>query len=320
MPCGEGSHCNADVQACCDSNGDCTELEALCCEAQGGVPAGSGTACSDYGEAICTVGWACCHPDPPDPDYCENHEVYACVVDYEGTVHVGLTCDSAGDTDGDGVIDACDNCPDTDNGPDAGTCSEGLVGAACMIDPDCDVDPGDGVCSTAQEDADEDGVGDVCDNCPNEPNPGQGDDDEDGVGDVCDNCPNDYNPDQEDCDGNGVGDVCDTDCDGDGITDACDDDDDNDGVPDDDDVCDHTPATAIGVDPEDGGVITAEDHRLRGTVFGDVDGDCDRDENDLGVLFDTEASCDDGVPDFDENCPECNCPACNSCCPPCSRF
>jgi len=51
-----------------------------------------------------------------------------------------------------------------------------------------------------------------------------GDSDGDGIGDSCDNCPNDSNPDQADCDGDGLGDVCDSD-------------DDNDGVPDVNDVC-----------------------------------------------------------------------------------
>ena len=36
----------------------------------------------------------------------------------------------------------------------------------------------------------------------------QADDDEDGVGNVCDNCPDTPNPDQEDGDENGVGDAC----------------------------------------------------------------------------------------------------------------
>jgi len=57
------------------------------------------------------------------------------------------------DTDGDGICDSDDNCPNTPN-------------------------PG-------QEDADGDGVGDVCDNCENTPNPNQEDSDGDGIGDAC---------------------------------------------------------------------------------------------------------------------------------------
>ncbi|MCK4573440.1 MAG: hypothetical protein KAU36_03670, partial [candidate division Zixibacteria bacterium] len=40
----------------------------------------------------------------------------------------------------------------------------------------------------------------------------QDDVDDDGVGDLCDNCPDDYNPDQADQNGNDIGDVCDGCC------------------------------------------------------------------------------------------------------------
>lgn len=60
-----------------------------------------------------------------------------------------------------------------------------------------------------QEDADEDGAGDVCDNCPGISNPSQADSDNDTHADACDNCPDDINEDQADSDGDGIGDVCD---------------------------------------------------------------------------------------------------------------
>jgi photosystem II stability/assembly factor-like uncharacterized protein len=81
-------------------------------------------------------------------------------------------------------------------------------------------------------DPDSDGIGTLCDNCPNAYNPDQLDSDGDGIGDVCDdctdtdqdgygnpgfpantcpvdNCPYVFNPDQSDIDGDGIGDVCD---------------------------------------------------------------------------------------------------------------
>lgn len=63
------------------------------------------------------------------------------------------------DTDGDGLVGACDNCP--------------LVANA------------------SQEDGDGDGSGDACDNCPVTPNPDQRNSDASAGGDVCDACPSD---------------------------------------------------------------------------------------------------------------------------------
>ena len=107
---------------------------------------------------------------------------------------------------------------------------------SCGTDPD-----GDGLGSLCdncpnfanpnQTDTDSDGAGDGCDNCP-QPNPGQADLDADGYGDICDNCSSRYNPTQLDSDADGLGDACDncpltanvpqTDTDADGIGDACD--------------------------------------------------------------------------------------------------
>ncbi len=117
------------------------------------------------------------------------------------------------DFDGDGVLNASDNCP--------------------MI------------ANANQADADQDGVGDVCDNCPSVANHNQGDVDGDGLGDVCDpdidgdgllnlsdNCDFVVNIDQQASDADTLGDACDNcptvpnndqyDENGDGVGDACD--------------------------------------------------------------------------------------------------
>ena len=99
------------------------------------------------------------------------------------------------DTDDDGLFDHEDNCSTIPNGPDSGTCSAGKIGDSCTSNGDCGCQ---GYCSIDQEDADEDEVGDVCDNCPEFPNANQNDSDGDDVGDTCDNCREKSNPDQLD--------------------------------------------------------------------------------------------------------------------------
>ena len=153
------------------------------------------------------------------------------------------------DTDGDGIPDPVDNCPDIPNADQADGDGDGK-GDACEKDRDNDgIDDEDDNCpdtpNAAQGDADGDGQGDECDddidndgwsndedNCPYIANPDQSDMDGDGKGDVCDestdsdqdgvpdpvdNCPNIPNTDQADNDLDGKGDVCDDDIDGDGI-------------------------------------------------------------------------------------------------------
>ena len=167
------------------------------------------------------------------------------------------------DSDGDGIGDACDACPDGDNSLDAD--SDGVCDALDR-------------CPNANDglDSDSDGIPNACDNCPNTINTNQADFDNDGIGDVCDtctdidgdgagdagypfntcvldNCPFDANEDQLDSDEDGIGDACDIcpdgdnslDADSDGVCDAMDrcpnandgDDIDGDGIPDECDNC-----------------------------------------------------------------------------------
>jgi Thrombospondin type 3 repeat len=183
----------------------------------------------------------------PDSDSGTLGKVLALVRSYE-------------DTDGDGIPDVLDNCPDAPNVSQEDADSDGL-GDPCDPfpgDPDNDFDS-DGVpggydncpyiANPSQLDIDGDGFGEACDgcpadvyndydgdghcgdidNCPEDPNPGQSDNDSDGVGNVCDPFPDDPWNDQ---DGDGFGmfeDNCpndpnpgQSDVDGDAIGDACD--------------------------------------------------------------------------------------------------
>ena len=96
------------------------------------------------------------------------------------------------DSDGDGVPDNIDNCPNKPNGPLLSTCLPGSdkAGETCHSDPDCvNGCSTNGTCGVDQADSDGDGVGDVCDNCPTVCNTQQLDADGDGIGDVCDTTP-----------------------------------------------------------------------------------------------------------------------------------
>ena len=91
------------------------------------------------------------------------------------------------DSDGDGIGDFCDNCPLTSNSNQEDFYPEdGPEGYGNGVGDVCEGD--------AQAfDTDEDLIKDVVDNCPEMYNPKQLDSDNDGIGDECDKCENDPN-------------------------------------------------------------------------------------------------------------------------------
>jgi imidazolonepropionase-like amidohydrolase len=104
-----------------------------------------------------------------------------------------------GDKDGDGVVDASDNCPDVFNAIrvlDKGKQQDfdgDTMGDEC--DP-CPFDANNSACTYNWDanDIDCDGIKNGTDNCAVHENADQKDTDGDGKGDACDKCPNDANP------------------------------------------------------------------------------------------------------------------------------
>jgi hypothetical protein len=142
----------------------------------------------------------------------------------EGIQQLVVCFDTDADSDGDGVCDVADDCPEAANPTQADTNGDGL-GDACADDDHDGLVNTDDNCpfseNPEQEDADGDGFGDVCDNCLDVASETQSDVDYDFIGDACDNCPNETNSDQTDSNSNGIGDACD-DSDGDGLADLYD--------------------------------------------------------------------------------------------------
>ncbi len=144
------------------------------------------------------------------------------------------------DADLDGVTDGNDNCPNTANND--------------------------------QADNDADGIGNVCDSFPNDPD---NDIDSDGIGADIDNCPTISNADQANADGDALGDVCDS------FPNDADNDFDNDGI------SGHIDNCAL--------VSNSDQANLDGDQFGDV---CDPYPNDPANDIDG-----DGISGEVDNCP-----------------
>ncbi len=246
---------------------------------------------------------------------CLTEENAQGITDFLGNINLQGNRDS----DGDGIINVVDNCPDVPN--------------ADGQDKDIDRDGLGDVCDLVNDlDSDGDKILDQVDNCYIIPNPDQTDGDGDGFGDVCDlddvdgdtiidavdNCPNVYNPSQAytfggtitvgdriilvgdacydgDQDGvydtidncRGVGDGNQADPDGDGNGNPCDDDDDGDRIPDISDNCPliHNPSQinsdiAVAISPENQ-VCPAE----VGIAVGNA---CDNDDDNDLVLDDVD--------------------------------
>ena len=98
------------------------------------------------------------------------------------------------DTDGDGIDECHDNCPNTPPGEPIGA-----TGCACSQL---------GLAAGLVEDSDADGVPNVCDNCPNDANTDQANSDGDAIGDACDSCDGDNALINQPCDSPVDADAC----------------------------------------------------------------------------------------------------------------
>ncbi|XP_037536395.1 thrombospondin-4a [Nematolebias whitei] len=298
---------------------------------------------------------------PPENGGCTaNSHCYNTVGSFRcGECKTGFTGDQVGGCHGtrlcpNGQPNPCDIngvCIVERDGSISCVCGIGWAGNGYVCGKDTDIDAypdnnlqcTDNICNkdncvlvpnSGQEDADGDGMGDICDNdadndgiineddnCWIVPNVDQKNSDKDLHGDACDNCRTMDNPSQRDTDQDGLGDECDDDMDGDGLKNVLDNcqqvpnadqrDRDNDGVG---DACDSCPDLAnpnqsdsdndlVGdtcddnIDSDGDGHQNTKDNCP--TVINSSQLDTDKDG--MGDECDSDDD-NDGIPDDDDNC------------------
>uniref|UniRef100_A0A670YX02 Thrombospondin 3 n=1 Tax=Pseudonaja textilis TaxID=8673 RepID=A0A670YX02_PSETE len=202
-----------DIDECNDGNNGGCDPNAICTNTVGSFKCGpckSGFVEKEPGS--CTPQKAC---ESPSHNPCDINGY--CLFERNGDVSCSCNVGWAGngnvcgrDTDIDGYPDEPLPCIDNNK-----HCAQDN----CRLTPNSgqeDAD-NDGIGDQCDDDADGDGIKNVEDNCRLLPNKDQQNSDPDSFGDACDNCPNVPNNDQKDTDQNGEGDACDNDIDGDGI-------------------------------------------------------------------------------------------------------
>ncbi|MEE8409773.1 MAG: DUF4215 domain-containing protein, partial [Myxococcota bacterium] len=185
-PCGDPTVTDCDVSDTCDIGGDCQANLASAGTACGDATSDECTspdACDDTGACLAkhaTDGTAC----TDDGVFCTGAETCssgACTSQGNPCNPASELCieaiDACKSTCGNGALDGAEECDDN-NTTDGDGCS-----SSCTVDNGWMCDQSQP--SVCGRDGDNDGIGDMADNCPLVSNPDQSDLDGDGIGDAC---------------------------------------------------------------------------------------------------------------------------------------